>query len=111
MIFAPNLHQDYGLVELLRNPYFAPGLEHLVINDVLEGDVGDDLQLFFTSHLLSFADLYIQPSTGGNAVKRRELIKDIIVLGDCANFPVDIKLYCPDDNKVCNLTGFVFRLK
>ena len=57
MIFSPNLPQDYGLAELLRNPYFAPDLEHLVINDVLEGDHDDNHQLFFTSHLLSFADL------------------------------------------------------
>ena len=100
MILSPNLTQYYGLAELLRNPYFAPNLEHLVINDVLEGDHDDNHQLFFTSHLLSFADLYIQPSTGGNVVKRREVMKDIIVLGDYADFQLEIKLYSPDDNKV-----------
>ena len=112
MIFSPNLPQGYNLTGLLGNQYFAPDLEHLVINDVLDCDVDDDIQLVFTSLLLSFADMEIQPSSGGNAVKRRELMKDIIVFGDCADIPLpNNRVYCPDDNKVSNLAGFVFRFK
>ena len=82
--FAPNLLQNWGMYELLLNPHFAPELEHLVINDIRAYDFNDNL---FKNHLLSFADTLIQPSTGGNAVKRKELIKDIIVLWSTCHFP------------------------
>ena len=87
------LPQNSSLTELMLNPHFAPELEHLVIKGCLIGKT-----------LERFMDMDIQPSSGGNTVKRRELIKDVIVLNyNISAMPV---ICSQDDSKVSHLDGF-----
>ena len=99
MCLLPTMLQDWDLFELLLNPHFAPELEHLVINDRRNLD---------KSLLESFMKMDIQPSTGGNTIKRRELIKDVIVINcDRSELPV---ICGQDDNKVSNFARFSYTI-
>ena len=85
---------------MLLNPHFAPELEHLVM---------DARRNLNKTLLENFMDMDIQPSTGGNTVKRRELIKDVIVLScDRSKWPIICRI---DDSKVSNFAGFSYSMQ